>query len=156
MRPFMDELIKLLSENLEYVSHEIINDTIYIRVKSIREILVCPYCNGTSDKVHSLYERSFQDLPIQGKKVVIFINNRKMFCKNSECKHKTFAETYDFLMPKGKKTRRLEDEIVKLSLNVSSITASYLLSERVATVGKSTICNLLKKINTNNEQRGHS
>ncbi len=30
----LDALIKLLDENLEYVSHEIIEDTIYINIKS--------------------------------------------------------------------------------------------------------------------------
>ncbi|WP_209125552.1 transposase family protein [Alkalihalobacillus sp. BA299] len=32
--------------------------------------------------MHSRYKRSFQDLPIQGKKVLITLSNRKMFCDN--------------------------------------------------------------------------
>lgn len=57
---------------------------------------------------------------------------------------------FEFLPAKAKKTRRLEDEIINLSANVSSLTASSILSTRVAKVGKSTICNLLKKRHTNN------
>lgn len=30
--------------------------------------------------------------------------NRKMFCLNPECKHATFAETFDFIKPKAKST----------------------------------------------------
>lgn len=145
----VDEFIKLLDRDLEYVSHTIIDDTIYIRVESLRKEMVCPFCGQPSSKTHSHYDRSFQDLPIQHKKVIIILSNRKMFCHNPECKHTTFAEKFSFLPAKAKKTNRLEDEIINLSMNVSSITASSILSTRVAKVGKSTICNLLKKRHTN-------
>ena len=95
-------------------------------------------------KKHSTYERSFQDLPIMGKKSKIIIQNRKMFCLNPECKHTTFAETFDFIKPKAKKGNRLLDKIIDVSLNVSSVNASDILKNGIADVGKSTICNLLK------------
>ena len=141
----MDELIRGLDECLKYLKHEVIDGTIYLHVYSIRERPVCPYCGKTSSRVHSKYERSFQDLPIQDKKLVIVINNRKMFCDNPKCKKTTFAETYGFLWPKGKKSKRLLEKITDISLNVSSVTASSLLRDGIADVGKSTICNMLKK-----------
>lgn len=141
----MNNLIKLLDKNLEYIEHEIIDDTIYISVKSIKEYICCPYCCTHSNKVHSKYKRSFQDLPIQGLKVIIIITNRKMFCKNDDCNHKTFSEKFNFINNKAKKTKRLEREIINVSLNMSSIAASKYLSKNLANVGKSTICTLLKK-----------
>ena len=147
----MDEFIKLLDENLDYLEHTIIEDTIYIYVTSNRKEVICPYCGKPSSKVHSTYERSFQDLPIQGKKVIVIINNRKMFCNNQKCSHTTFAETFKFLPYKGKKSKRLTDEIINLSLNVSSVTASGLLRDGITDVCKSTICNLLKKRYTYNQ-----
>lgn len=151
MRDFMDEFIKLLDANLDYISHELIDDTYYITVESNREKVICPYCSFVSSRVHSTYIRSFQDLPIQGKKVIVILNNRKMFCDNSSCDHKTFAESFDFLAHKAKKTKRLEDEIVRLSLNSSSVAASNILRNSVVDVSKSTICNLLKKRYSNNQ-----
>ena len=74
-----------------------------------------------------------------------------MFCNNPKCNHKTFAEKFEFIEPKGKKTNRLENEIISLSLNMSSITASKYLKRSIANVGKSTICNLLKKERSNNQ-----
>ena len=145
----MDEIVKMLDEHLEYLIHKIIGDTIFINVVSNRDAVICPYCGIPSSKVHSRYERSFQDLPIQGKKVKIILNNRKMFCNNPNCNHTTFAENFDFLKFKAKKTKRLENEIINISMNVSSLTATYFLKESVADVGKSTICNLLKKRSTN-------
>ena len=52
----MNNLIKLLDKNLEYIEHEIIEDTIYISVKSIKEYICCPYCCTPSNKVHSKYK----------------------------------------------------------------------------------------------------
>ena len=141
----MEELVKILDEDLEYVEHEIIGDTIYIQVSSNREAAFCPYCGTESKRVHSRYERRFKDLPIQGKKVEIVLTNRKYFCSNPDCLHKTFAESFACLPFKGKRSRRLTESIIELSLNVSSVTAAAMLRKGTADVGKSTICNLLKK-----------
>jgi len=81
--------------------------TIYLHVESTKQVLQCPLCGATSTRVHSHYERSFQDLPIQGKKVVVIIDNRKMFCDNPECERTTFAESFAF-MAHNEYTHRLE------------------------------------------------
>ena len=141
----MDEFVKGLDRYLRYEKDETVGDTYYLYAISTRKKVDCPYCGQSSTRVHSTYTRSFQDLPIQDKKVVIAIKNRKMFCDNPECKHKTFAETYSFLPPKGKKSRRLIEKILDVSLNVSSVTAATLLRGGVVDIGKSTICNMLKK-----------
>lgn len=142
----MNELIKLLDKDLEYISHEIKGEILYIHAESVREKVNCPYCGKESGRVHSRYERRFRDLPIQGKKVEIVINNRKLLCINDGCERKTFAEAFECLPYKGKRSKRLTDEIVKTSIEVSSVRASEMLKKGVADIGKSTICNLLKKI----------
>lgn len=141
----MDDFIKLLDKNLEYEKHEIIGDTIYIYVHSTLEALECPYCGVMSSRCHSKYTRSFQDLPMQGKKTIIVLNNKKMFCDNPDCEHTTFAESFSFIKGKSKKTERLIDEIIQVSKNMSSVEASNYLRKNVVRVGKSTICELLKK-----------
>ena len=144
----MDEFIKLLDTNLNYIKHEISDNICNITVESNRQEAKCPFCSVISTKVHSVYSRGFQDLPIQGKKVNVIIRNRKMLCKSPNCEHKTFAERFEFISKKAKKTKRLEDEIARLALNCSSIAASEILKRNVVDVGKSTICNLLKKRNS--------
>lgn len=74
------EFIKLLDPGLDYIGHELLDDTIIIRVVSNKKELLCPYCGYSSSKRHSSYERSFQVLPITGKKSRLIIHNRKMFC----------------------------------------------------------------------------
>lgn len=145
----MNEFITMLDPNLRYINHTFNNDEIIIQVESLRSAVICPYCGKVSTKVHSTYRREFQDLPLMNKKVTILLNNRKMFCTNPECGYKTFAEKFDFLANKARKTNRLVEEILNISSNVSSLTAASLLSSSIANVGKSTICNLLKKNPTN-------
>ena len=141
----MQDIVILPDENLRYISHEIDGSTIMIRVEAIAQQAICPYCGKTSDKVHSRYVRKLSDLPIQGKKVKLLLNNRKYFCINEGCTHKTFAEQFSFFEPKSTKTKRLWEEILRVSLTQSSLSASKYLRSSVAEVGKSTICNLLKK-----------
>jgi len=87
-------------------------------------------------------------LPIQGKKVKLLIENNKYFCTNEKCNHKTFAEVFDFYEPNATKTNRLQEEITRVSLTQSSVSAAKYLQNSIADVGKSTICNMLKKLVT--------
>ena len=141
----MDEFIKELGPNLGYLDHKIIENEAIIYAASNRKICRCPYCGSESARIHSRYEKSFQDLPIMGKKTKVVIENRKFFCDNPDCGFTTFAERFGFLAQKGKKTKRLIEKIVDVSLNTSSTTASRTLKDGIADVGKSTICSLLKK-----------
>lgn len=141
----MDELIKMLNSNLSYIGHSIKDDTLTISVESKNKEVRCPFCGELSTRVHSIYQREFQDLPVMDKKVIIELNTRKMFCDNHECNHKTFAERFNFISYKARKSERLIHKILDLSASVSSVTAAELISEGTATVGKSTICSLLKK-----------
>lgn len=117
----MDEIIKLLDKNLEYINHALKNDTIFIDIKSCNDEPICPYCMQISKKTHSTYIRTIQDLPIQDKKVVLVLHNKKIFCQNTNCSRITFAETFDFYNSKAKKTKRLEEYIFTNSLNLSTI-----------------------------------
>jgi transposase len=145
----MEELIKRVDNDLEYVRHEINGDAIHIYVAPAREEAACPYCGRASRRVHSHYERKFLDLPMQGKKVEIIVLNRKLRCDNPNCRRKTFAESFDCLPFKGKRSLRLTEEIVKVALEVGSAKASRMLKKGVADVGKSTICALVKERKAN-------
>ena len=141
----MEVLVKTIDPNFEYQRHEADDNVLRIFVRSKREEATCPYCGTLSNRVHSTYNRKFRDLPIQGKKVEVIIDNRKYFCDNPTCAHKTFAETYECLPKMGRRSNRLTEAIVNTAINVSSITASKTLKHGTANVGKSTICRLLKK-----------
>lgn len=68
-----------------------------------------------------------------------------MFCVNPACDHKTFSERFDFIVPNGRKTKRLVDKILLTSVKLSSVSASTLLKANSVKICKSSICDLLKK-----------
>ena len=141
----MEELIRLLDENLHCDGYEIQGDELFILISSIRKKTTCPYCGQPSEQIHSRKVRTLKDLPVQGKKVKLLLEQNKYFCKNEICTKKTFAERFEFFEPKATKTNRLQKEILRVSLTQSSVSASRYLRSSVAMVGKSTICELLKK-----------
>lgn len=120
----------------------------YIKVASNRKTFTCPHCNTESKRIHSHYIKTFQDLPIQDKKVIIILDNRKFFCENNECSNKTFSETFDCIDFKSKKSKRLIEYIINTSMKLSTIDASKVLEKNGVRVSKSTIHNLLKKNRT--------
>jgi transposase len=141
----MEELIRLLDEDLQYDECEVIGKALFISVSSARPKGICPYCGQESAQVHSRKQRTLKDLPMQGKKVTILLEQKKYFCRNEDCGKKTFAERFEFYQPNATKTNRLQEEIRRVALTQSSVAASRYLRNSVADVGKSTICNLLKK-----------
>ena len=70
----MKELITLLDENLVCTALDI-SDWIHFSVVSNRKECVCPSCQLVTSCVHSHYSQSFQDLPLQDKKVIISISS---------------------------------------------------------------------------------
>lgn len=141
----MYELINELDPFLVYESHSFTDHTFIITVSSTRIEAPCPYCGQFSSRVHSLYPRQFQDLPIQGQKVQIQLQNRKFICKNPICDHKTFSERFECIAEKATRSKRLEEEILSIAIHCSSVTAAKVIRKGTANIGKSTICNLLHK-----------
>ena len=138
-------LITLPDKHLRYISHENTGAGIIIHVESTSKKAACPYCGIVSRRAHSRYVRKLQDLPIQGKKVKLYLKNKKYFCVNTVCSYKTFAEQFLFYEPNSVRTKRLQEEILRVSLTQSSISASKYLCNSIADIGKSAICDILKK-----------
>jgi len=141
----MEELIRLLDENLHFDGYEIQGKEMFVRVSSLRKSVNCPYCGQLSGQIHSHKIRTLKDLPIQGNKVKVLLNQKKYFCKNELCNKTTFAERFGFFEQKSTKTNRLQDEILRVAVSQSSVSASKYLRCSVADVSKSTICKMLKK-----------
>ncbi|MFR4634130.1 MAG: transposase family protein [Blautia faecis] len=143
----MDEFIKLLDPAYELIQYRIKENKVIFHIAStITELGNCPFCGSkTSKKFIPVYQREIQDLPMQGKKVILLVDTRKMRCMNPDCSHKTFSEKHPFVTAKSKKTNRLIQNILYTSSQLSSLNASKLLKSENITVCKSSICDLLKK-----------
>lgn len=61
----MDEFIKLLDPAYELIQYRIKEDKVIFHIASTIAELECPFCGRKTSKVHSIYEREIQDLPMQ-------------------------------------------------------------------------------------------
>jgi transposase len=76
----LDQIVKVLDSNLKCIDTKCYtNRKQYIfTVESTSSEVICPHCGKISTKVHSVYQREVQDLPIQNMNVILLINTRKM------------------------------------------------------------------------------
>jgi transposase len=70
----------------------------------------CPACAAPSCQIHSRYERTFDDLPWQGRPVTLRVRVRRFRCPNPACARGTFAERLvDTAPAAARRTNRLAD-----------------------------------------------
>jgi transposase len=75
-----------------------------------QESATCPDCTAPSCKVHSRYERTFDDLPWQGCPVTLRVQAWRFRCLNPTCARRTFAERLvDTAPAAARRTSRLGD-----------------------------------------------
>lgn len=141
----MDSLLSNLDCNYQVDDYAIKDRIVVLKVSSKIQELECPFCGQKSNKIHSRYVREIQDLPLSDKKTILLVQTRKFFCTNQECNKKTFSERHPFVDIKGKKTKRLEQNIIISATNLSSTNASKVLQLSNISISKSSICELIKK-----------
>lgn len=141
----MEQIIQSLNSEIIYLNHTIIKNKLMIYGKIERTQVSCPYCKMVSSHVHSTYKRTFLDLPVSIYETTIILTIQKFFCVNGNCSYTTFTSPLSFVKNHARKTKRLEDKILSLSLEISSKNASKQLKKEKIDISKSTICRWIKK-----------
>ena len=132
-------LIYLSSEiNILFADHD--DGIFHLYGSSSLEYGRCPYCGRISRRVHSRYVRTIQDLSILGRRVVLYLEVRKFFCDNEDCRKKTFAEQPgDEVFRYRRRTCRCERAVARHGISVSSDSASRLLEHMGIHISPSTV-----------------
>lgn len=60
-------------------------------LQSTHHAAKCPYCGRRSSHLHSSYERTVDDMPVHGLRVILKIEVSRYRCLNPKCPHKTFV-----------------------------------------------------------------
>ena len=85
-------------------------DRITIVAMPVSPHSTCPLCGGVSGRVHSYYTRSLDDLPWQGRAVVVQVRARRFRCATAGCPRRIFAERLpEVAHPWARRTARLGD-----------------------------------------------
>ena len=75
----MDEILKMLDEKLEYISHEIVLDTIYINAVSNLAGVECPKCKKYLLEFMHIMKKLFKTFQFKGKKLKLFLETEKCY-----------------------------------------------------------------------------
>ena len=72
--------------------YERYEDYIVAGLQSTHQAAKCPYCGRRSSHLHSKYERTVDDIPVHGLRVILKVEVSRYRCLNPKCSHSTFVE----------------------------------------------------------------
>ncbi len=118
-----------------------------VTVISTRTEATCPGCGCPSEHVHSQYQRTVNDVPCGGRKVVLRLGVRKFFCLQLCCPRKVFAERLpDLVQPWARVSNRLLEELKAIGLSASAEVSERLTPRLGMKVKAPTLLRYLRTI----------
>lgn len=110
------ENLLLPLDHLHLDDIELNGQTITITASSVRPFSACPSCHAESDRLHSRYCRTVNDLPWADRRLVLQLHVRRFFCDDAGCSRRTFAERFGPLLPSyARRTARLTAKLSALA-----------------------------------------
>jgi len=134
----------------EYKITEILLDTdkeIYIRVVPYkRKKARCSGCGEIHDgKIHSFKETVVEDLRLLGKRVYLHVLKRRYRCLKDG---QLYVESIDWLKPRSRVTKRLAQEVYRLTAITTNVEAGWFLGmddEKIYRIDREILEELFKK-----------
>jgi transposase len=98
-----------------------------------------------SESLHSRYTRSLQDLPWQGRAVVLRIRVRRFRCRNDRCRRKVFSEALPRVaQPHARRTDRVREVVRLIGYTAGGLPASRILDRLAIPVSDDTVIRMVK------------
>lgn len=67
-------MVKQLDTDLDCADYKTKENQIIFEVAVSRVSVICSFCGQTSTKIHSVYQREIQDIPIHNKQAILLLN----------------------------------------------------------------------------------
>ncbi|MEV0705908.1 ISL3 family transposase [Saccharopolyspora sp. NPDC050389] len=118
-----------------------------IEASTLSGDVACPGCGTLSDRVHSRYERRLSDTATSSREVLIRLRVRRLFCDNTECAKKTFAEGVQELAARyGRRTTALERVLCAVALALGGRAGARLTQRLAAAVSRMTLLRMVRAL----------
>ena len=118
--------------------------TLTLTVSSTQKARACPVCGQFSSSVHSRYERTLADLPVQGLLLRFRLGVRRFYCRVRDCVRHIFCERLEGLArSSARQTERL-DTCLQLIAHALGGNAGARLAERLSLPTSATL--LLRRL----------
>jgi transposase len=126
---------------------EITGTLLCIRACTRAGAAACPACGSRSGRVHSRYERRLADAAIGGRRVMIWLQVRRLFRDEPGCKKRTFAEQVPGLTVRyGRKTALLAGMLQAIAVALAGRAGCRLAWALQAMASRSTLLRLVMAI----------
>nr|WP_245922574.1 ISL3 family transposase [Nocardia nova] len=107
----------------------------------------CPACSMPSRRVHSRYERRLSDTAVGGREVMIRLRVRRLFCDNTDCGRKTFAEQVPELAGRhARRTTVLQRLLRAVALALGGCPGARLTRHLAAAVSRMTLLRQIRAL----------
>ncbi|SNT56138.1 ISL3 family transposase [Actinacidiphila glaucinigra] len=104
----------------------------------------CPDCGGLAWRVHSRYRRHLADAGFGGRRVVIDLRVRRLFCDSAHCARRTFAEqTAGLTVRYGRRTAVLTKIVQTIALALAGRAGARLADVLHIPISRTTLLNVV-------------
>lgn len=111
------------------------------------ESVACPGCGVRSGRPHSRYERRVADAAVAGRRVVVRLRVRRLFCGNTDCAVKTFAEQVEGLTVRyGRRTTLLAGMVTAVGTALAGRAGARLATRLGLTTGRNVLLRLVRAL----------
>ena len=95
--------------------------------------------------MHSHYQRRLADLPAAGVRIALILRVRRFFCDAEACARRIFAERFEAVEPKARRTSRLDDVVHCLAIALGGRPAASLSRRLNVDVSNDTLLRMVRR-----------
>ncbi|PRX46801.1 transposase IS204/IS1001/IS1096/IS1165 family protein [Nonomuraea fuscirosea] len=123
------------------------NDLIRVTTRTRDKPMPCPVCGTLTGRVHGYYSRTVADVPVDGRRVVISVQGRRLLCPAWECARQTFREQVPGLLERyRRRTSRLTRQLGAVVTELAGRAGARLSAVLAVAVSRSTALRLLMRL----------
>ena len=116
-----------------------------IAIRGSASVCRWPICGCVCGRVHSQYRRRLADLPATGVRIALILQTRRFFCDAAACTRRIFAERFDAVEPRARRTNRLDDVVHCLAIALGGRPAASLSRRLNVVVSNDTLLRIVRR-----------
>lgn len=122
-------------------------EVIRLSVRTRHEAVPCPKCGTPTARMPGFHERTVADLPVDGRRVVVSVQVRRLVCPVLGCPRQTFREQVPGLLERyRRRTIRLPGQVGNLVIELAGRAGARLSRCLVVAISRSTALRMLTRL----------
>jgi transposase len=116
-----------------------------VAIRAVAVLCRCPACGNVCRRVHSRCRRRLADLPAAGVKIALILRARRFFCDGKTCTRRIFAERFEAVEARARRTSRLDDVVHCLAIALGGRPAASLSRRLNVDVSNDTLLRMVRR-----------